>query len=120
MPRYEAEAPFEGAFVEYSDAWSVGQRNRFYQLRGAEFIALLASKVTAVNLPCAEGEDITTPADLTVEGLDRIDQRIFPWFLDTASDCLRQIVELGEALRLSSATTGATGDQSPPQPSTPG
>ena len=119
--RYELGAPFEGRFVEYSESWSVGQRNRFYALRGEEFIALIASKITALNLPCAEGDDITEPAALAVESLERLDDRTLRWFLDTAADCLVQIAELGEALRLPSRSiTAATGEQSPSQPSTPG
>lgn len=121
MPRYELAAPFEGRFVEYSDAWSVGQRNRFYALKGEEFVALIASKIVALNLPCAEGDDITGPAALTIESLERLDDRTLRWFLDTAADCVVEIGLLGEALRLPSRSTiAATGEQSPSQPSTPG
>lgn len=115
MPRYDAPEPFVGAFVEYSDAWSVGQHNRFLSLRGAAFVEILASKVTACNLPCAEGENITEPADITLEALDRMDKRAFQWFLDTASDCARIIGELGEASRLPSfAIIAAAGEDHPP------
>lgn len=121
MPRYDAPEPFAGSYVEYSDAWSVGQRNRFFSLKGADFVALVAQKVKAVHLPCAEGDDITSPAELTFEALDRLDDRILRWFLDTASDCLRKVAEMGEALRLSpSDTTEATGENFPPPSGTHG
>lgn len=121
MPRYDAPEPFSGSYVEYSDAWSVGQRNRFFTVKGADFVALIATKIKALHLPCAEGDDITDPEELTFEALDRLDDRILRWFLDTASDCLRRIAEMGEALRLPpSATTEATGAESPNPSMTPG
>lgn len=101
MPRYDAPAPFEGAYVEYSDAWSVGQRNRFWADKDEPFLALLRSKTVAIYLPAEEGEAITTADDITADDMDRLDLRLYEWFRGTWLTCLLDIGKLGEALRRS-------------------
>lgn len=101
MPRYEAEAPFEGAFVEYSDAWSVGQRNAFWAAQGDEFLAILRTKITVLHLPALEGEPLDTASAVTAPDMDRLDVRLYEWFRGTWMACLLDIGKLGEAQRRS-------------------
>jgi hypothetical protein len=104
--RYECAEPFAGAFVEYSDAWSMGDRRRFTSERGEPWLDLVRAKVIAIYLPALEGDDITTPEALTVEGLERIDGRLYDWWRATPTQCLADLRSLGEALRPSSAIAG--------------
>ncbi len=101
MPRYDAPAPFEGAYVEYSDAWSVGQRNRFWADKDEPFLALLRSKVVSINLPAIEGDALTSADAITEADMERMDLRLYEWFRGTWLSCLLDIGKLGEALRRS-------------------
>lgn len=99
MPRYDAPEPFTGSYVEYSDAWSVGQRNRFWNVKGDEFLELLRAKVTEVHLAAVEGEAIVVADALTDADLERLDVRLYEWFRGTWIACLIDVGKLGEALR---------------------
>lgn len=101
MPRYDAEAPFEGAFVQYSDAWSVGQRNQFWEVKGDEFLVLLRAKMESVNLPAIEGDAIVEAEAITEADMNRLDVRLYEWFRGTWLACLLDIGKLGEASRRS-------------------
>lgn len=104
--RYECREPFAGAFVEYSDAWSIRDRRRFVQDRGDDWLALVRGKTVALHLPSLEGASIDHPDALTVENLEMIDWRLFEWWKATPAQCLEDVTRLGEALRPSSAIAG--------------
>lgn len=101
--RYECEEPFGGAFVEYSDAWSIKDRRRFKSEKGETWLALVRAKTLAVFLPSLEGEPLTAPDALTVDALEGIDSRLYEWWRHTATQCFLDVGSLGEALRPSSA-----------------
>jgi len=101
--RYTCEEPFAGAFVEYSDAWSMRDRRLFISDKGDEWLDLIRGKVTALHLPAMEGEPLTSAEHLTVENLERLDGRLFDWWRATPGQCLVDLRRLGEALRPSSA-----------------
>ena len=90
---------FPGAFVEISDAWSIGQRRAFLELKGAEWLDLWRSKVVALHLPALEGEPIDDPAEITQDGLDRLDVRLFAWLEAAIILTVRELGSLGEAQR---------------------
>ena len=98
--RFEYEGDeFPGAFVEISDAWSIGQRRAFLELKGAEWLDLWRSKVVALHLPAIEGEQLDAPDQLTQDGLDRLDVRLFAWLEAAIVLTVRELANLGEAQR---------------------
>lgn len=98
--RYECDDPeFAGAFVEFSERWSVRQRRALMEGGGAEYVALLASKIEAIYLPTVEGDPITEPAQFDQENVDRIDIRLFEWVKRKTVQLLLDLAELGEAYR---------------------
>lgn len=98
--RYECDDPqFAGAFIEFSEQWSVRQRRALVDGDGPEYVKLLASKVTALHLPAIEGDAITEPAQFDQENIDRIDFRLFEWAKRTTVQLLMDLASLGEAYK---------------------
>jgi hypothetical protein len=98
--RYECDDPqFDGAFVEFSEQWSVRQRRALVEANGDEYVRLLASKVTALHLTVVEGEPITEPSQFDQQNLDRVDFRLFEWVNRQTVQLLLDLAELGEAYR---------------------
>lgn len=94
-----AEPEFPGAFVEFTDAWSVGEKRRVFEVQGEEFYALLQRKLTALHLPALEGDALDAPADVTRDGVDRLDGRLWDWLRGTISTAILELGNLGEAVR---------------------
>lgn len=94
-----AEPEFSGAFVEFSDAWSVGEKRRVFEVQGDEFYALLQRKITALHLPALEGNALDSPAGVTRDGVDRLDGRLWDWLRGTISAAILELTNLGEAVR---------------------
>lgn len=101
--RYECVEPFGGAFVEYSDAWSIRDRRRFVSEKGEAWLSLVRAKTVAVSLPSLEGDALTTPDALTVDALEGIDSRLYEWWRQTATQAFVDVGSLGEAFRPLSA-----------------
>ena len=98
--RFDFDGPeFPGAFVEFSDAWSVGEKRRIFEVQGDEFYSLLRRKVTALSLPVMEGEQITAPDQLTHDSIDGLDGRLWDWFRGTVGRAILELGNLGEAMR---------------------
>ena len=95
---YEGDE-FPGAFVEVSDSWSIGQRRRFLQATGEEWLGLWRSKIAALHLPALEGDPIDDPEQITQDGLDRLDVRLFAWLEAAIILTVRELANLGEAQR---------------------
>lgn len=100
---------FPGAFVEFTDAWSVGEKRRVFEVQGEDFYTLLRRKVTAIQLPTLEGDPISAPAQLTHEGIEGLDGRLWDWFRGTIGRAIVELGNLGEAMRrrLSTSDTKA-------------
>jgi hypothetical protein len=97
---YTCDDPqFAGAFVEFSEQWSVRQRRALITETGEEYVQLLAAKIEALHLPAVEGEPITEPAQFNQENIDRIDIRLFEWVRRQTVQLLVDLAELGEAYR---------------------
>lgn len=98
--RFEYEGDeFPGAFVEVSDAWSIGQRRAFLELKGDDWLALWRKKIVALHLPALEGEPLDDSEQVTQDGLDRLDVRLFAWLEAAIVLTVRELADLGEAQR---------------------
>ena len=99
---YQCDIPgFEACFVEYASSWSVNQVTQFYRTRGADFVALVASKTAAVSLVTVDGATIDTPESMTIEQLGECDLRLFQWWKGTADHFVTELERLGEQTRRS-------------------
>lgn len=98
--RYECDDPqFAGAFIEFSEQWSVRQRRVLVEAESDEYVQMLASKITALHLPVLEGDAITEPAQFDAENIDRVDFRLFEWVKRQTLQLLIDLADLGEAYR---------------------
>ena len=110
--RYDAPEPFEGCFIEYSDAWSVREFNGWLVAPWPGPLETVRRKVKAVRLVDADGGEITDPAELDDDRLEGLDLRLFSWLTGTFAAMARDLGKLGEASRRSlfdsSAGTNST------------
>lgn len=106
--RYEIDDPAGGgSFVEYSDAWSRAEQRAAWAAEDDTLLDILRPKIVAMHLLCGDGGYLDSPADLTLEGIDRVDMRVFQWFAATWSVCLRDLANLGNAWRRQLFATSA-------------
>lgn len=100
--RYECdEKEFSGCYLEISERWTVGERNRFFSVEGTgdEFLTLLRDKVLKMRLIDVEGNVLDDPQGLTVAGLENIDARLFDWLVQTVPLAVIKVGALGEPMR---------------------
>lgn len=97
--RFDAPAPYEGNFVEFSERWTVRQRREFFRLEGEPYIDLLRQKIVALHLDVEGREPITSPDGLLLERLDDIDSVLWEWFSGTPLATIAEVTRLGEAMR---------------------
>lgn len=100
--RFECDdAEFKGCYLELSEKWTLGERNRFFSVtsQGDEYLALLRSKTTALRLVDVAGNVLDTPDVLTLEGLEDIDARLFDWLIQVVPIMIVKVGALGEPLR---------------------
>lgn len=98
--RFDAPAPFEGSFVEYTDRWKVKERREFFELEGDEYLALLGKKIMALRIEVEGDEPITQASELTPDRYEAVDGRLWDWFRATPLAALEETMRLGEAMRL--------------------
>ena len=100
--RYECDdKEFSGCYLEISERWTVGERNRFFATEGTgdDFLSLLRTKVTSMRLVDIEGNVLDDPEGLTLAGLENIDARLFDWLIQTVPLAVIKVGALGEPMR---------------------
>lgn len=84
-------------YVEYDERWSRADVRRFGS-SSVEMIDLMRSKVSAIYVRLLDGE-IKSADDITDEALDRMQWEVFQWFIVQPQLVLKEILDLGEAVR---------------------
>ena len=115
--RYTCEEPgFEDAFLEFSEVgWTRRALNSLRTLDDTEeYFAIVRSRLTAIQVPALEGDDLTAPEHLTPDALDRIDIVAYNWIITVIVRVIRDVTNLGEApwrrLRASQGETAPATD----------
>lgn len=97
--RYECDDPaFAGSFIEFSESWSRGEVRAAWAAKEVDLLDILRRKITALYLPCVNGDPITDPDDLTPERLGDVDTRLYTWFANAWIKCMDDLANLGNAL----------------------
>lgn len=99
--RYQCDIEgLEHCFVEFSDRWSRKEvREWFAAVEMDALCAIYQRKIMSCALDCTDTDPITDPKQLTPEGLDRMDFRLFRWFSALATKHTNELFSLGEASR---------------------
>lgn len=90
-------------YVEFSEVWSRADIRRFGG-SSETMLEQLQGKITAVNVRLLDGV-LESPADITEETLDRMQWEVFQWFIVQPQLVVREILNLGEAVRRQSLLT---------------
>lgn len=115
---YKIDEPeLEHNFVEFSDSWSRKQTRAAWaafdalptsiadadaqakaEEASAKLLNALRPKIVALHLDCEGADPITTPADLTLERLEDMDERVYRWWINVWMVHLGALTRMGNAL----------------------
>lgn len=87
----------EDNFIEMSDSWSRKEVRVLWDLQGAEYMALLQSKLISCRLTRPGDEPLTEPTAFLEEVADTLDWRIWRWLSSVPTKHVQSVGELGEA-----------------------
>ena len=106
-------AGLEQNWVEFSDVWTRREDTDLFSLPEQEgFSKYFARKCTACHIEQVGGEPITDPAQLTYDGLNDVDLRVFGFLAGSIYIACRSSQRLGNASALlSTATSEGTAAQ---------
>lgn len=118
--RYECDIPgLEDNFIELSDGWTRKEVRSFWEFQGAEYLALVLSKLIACHLTRPGQEHVTQPVALTSDLLDELDIRLVHWVSSVPVKHVSELGSLGEACgrRLFASTeTNSEAESAAPTP----
>lgn len=90
-------------YVEYDERWSRAEVRRFGN-NSADMIELMQRKITSIHIRLLDGE-INSATEVTEEALDNMQWEVFQWFVVQPQMVLKEILNLGEAVRHQSSRT---------------
>lgn len=104
MRKYCPVETYTDNYVDYDERWSRSDIRRFGSGGSALMIEQMREKITAVNVKLLDGV-LDSPADITEETLDRMQWEVFQWFIIQPQLVVKEILDLGEAVRRQSLHT---------------
>lgn len=97
MRKYCPVETYADNYVDFDERWTRSEIRRFGQ-DSAVMIELMQSKITALNIRLMDGV-LSAPADICEDTLDRMQWEVFQWFIVQPQLVVREILDLGEAVR---------------------
>jgi len=105
---------FTDNWIEFSDRWTRREGKELFDMPEREaFDKFMPLKCTGCHIEQPDAEPLTDPKQLTYDGLDNIDARLFGFIARALYSTYTELTRLGNAsARLSSATNGMMTAQS--------
>lgn len=98
MRRYCPVETYADNYVEFSESWSRADIRDFAKTTRV-MIEIMQRKITDINLRLTDGTVIISPDDITEENLDKMQWEVFQWFIVLPQLVVKEILDLGEAVR---------------------
>ena len=97
MRKYCPVETYTDNYVDYDERWTRSDIRRFGS-SSTVMVELMQSKVVDLNIRLMDGV-LTSPAEITEETLDRMQWEVFQWFVVQPQLVVKEILDLGEAVR---------------------
>lgn len=97
MRRYCSVETYTDNYVDYDERWTRSDIRQFGS-SSTVMVELMQKKITDISIRLIDGV-LTSPADITEENLDRMQWEVFQWFIIQPQLVVREVLDLGEAVR---------------------
>lgn len=104
MRRYCPVETYTDNYVEFSEVWSRADIRRFGKDSNV-MLEIMQDKIVDVNIRLLDDSKIFAASQITEETLDNMQWEVFQWFIVQPQLVVREILDLGEAVRRQSLLT---------------